>query len=144
MTLQAILDCAEDSFSRYNENRNVWMTIRGHCEGLLGAEDYWRYHELCDKDVFHYDVEENPLTNWKNLLDKFDPDDEDVGSSDYEGQAYLCDDIKKESKVMRERVLVYDQLNAFSLYLEDKADLSAAYHKFLVSIYSFLHDLLLS
>ena len=144
MTLQAILDCAEDSFSRYNENRNVWMTIRGHCEGLLGAEDYWRYHELCDKDVFDYDVEENPLTNWKNLLDKFDPDDEDVGSSDYEGQAYLCDGIKKESKVMRERVLVYDQLNAFSLYLEDKADLSAAYHKFLVSIYSFLHDLLLS
>ena len=45
---------------------------------------------------------------------------------------------------MRERVIAYDQLKAFSLYLEDKADLSAAYHKFLVSIYSFLHDILLS
>jgi hypothetical protein len=46
------------------------MTIRGHCEGLLGAEDYWRYRELCDKDVFNYDVEENRLTDWKILLDK--------------------------------------------------------------------------
>jgi len=93
------------------------MTIRSHCEGLLGAEDYWRYHELCDKDVFDYDAEENRLTDWKNLLDKFDLDDENVGSSDYKGQAYLCDDIKKESKVMRERMIVYDQLKAFSLYL---------------------------
>ncbi len=29
MTLQAILDCAEDSFSRYNENRNVWIFPKG-------------------------------------------------------------------------------------------------------------------
>ena len=144
MTLQAILDCTNKSFSRYDENHDVWMTIRGHCKGLLGAKDYWRYHELCNKDVFDYDVEENCLTDWKNLLDKFDPDDEDFGSSNYEGQAYLCYDIENELKVMRERVIVYDQLKAFSLYLMDKADLSAAYHKFLVSIYSFLHDILLS
>jgi len=84
MTLQAILDCAEDSFSSYDENRNVWMTIRGHCEGLLGAEDFWRYQELCDKDAFDYDCEGNRLTDWKYLLDKFDPNNEDVGSSDYE------------------------------------------------------------
>ena len=44
---------------------------------------------------------------------------------------------------MLERVIAYDQLKAFSLYLEDKADLSAAYHEFLVSIYSFLRDILL-
>ena len=74
----------------------------------------------------------------------FNPDDKDAGSSDYESQAYLRDDIENESKVMRERVIAYDQLKAFSLYLKDKADLSAAYHKFLVSIYSFLHDILLS
>jgi hypothetical protein len=137
VTLQVILDCAEDSFSRYDENRDVWMTIRGHCEGLLviGAEDFWRYQELCDKDTFDYDCEGNRLTDWKDLLDKFDPDEEDVGSSDY---------VENNSKVMRERVIAYDQLKAFSLYLKDKADLSAAYHKFLVSIYSFLHDILLS
>ena len=44
---------------------------------------------------------------------------------------------------MRERVIAYDQVKAFSLYLKDKADLSAAYHEYLVSIYSFLHDILL-
>ena len=120
------------------------MTIRGHCKGLLGTEDYCRYYELCDKDVFGYDVKENCLTEWKDFLDKFDPNYKDVGSSDYEGQAYLCDDIKNEVKVMHERVIAYDQLKAFSLYLEDKPAQSAAYHEFLVSIYSFLHDILLS
>ena len=88
----------------------MWRTIRGHCEGLLGAEDYWRYHELCEMDVFDYDVEENRLIEWKNPLDKFNPDNKDIGSSDYEGQAYLCDNIKNKTKVMRERVIAYDQL----------------------------------
>ncbi len=143
MTLQAILDCAEDSFGHYDENCNVWMTIRSHCEDLLGAEDFWRYQELCDKLVFDKDCEENRLTNWKNLLDKFDPDDKDIGSSDYEGQSDLRDDIENMSKDMSKKVIAYDQLKAFSLYLEDKADLSAAYHKFLVSIYSLLHYILL-
>ena len=144
MTLQAILDSADESFRRYDENRDVWMTIRGHCKSLLGEADYFRYHELCDKDVFNYNVEENHLIEWKDILVKFDPDDEDVRSSDYEGQAYLRDDIENESKVMRERVIAYDQLKAFSLYLEDKPAQSAANHEFLVSIYSFLHDILLS
>jgi len=111
---------------------------------ILGEAGYFRYHELCDKDVFNYNVEENHLIEWKDILVKFDPDDEDVGSSDYEGQAFLRDDIENESKVMRERVIAYDQLKAFSLYLEDKPAQSAANHEFLVSIYSFLHDILLS
>jgi len=66
------------------------MNVRGHCEGLLGAEDFWRYQELCDKDAFDYDCERNRLTDWKDLLDKIDhnddkidPNDKDVGSSDY-------------------------------------------------------------
>jgi len=112
------------------------MAIRGHCKGLLGEEDYFRYHELCDKEVFDYDVEENHLTEWKDILDKFDPDDKDAGSSNYKGQAYLCDDIKNESKVMSERVIAYEQLKAFSLFLEDKPAQSAAYHEFLVSVFS--------
>ena len=37
---------------------------------------------------------------------------------------------------MRERVIAYHQLKAFSLYLEDKPAESAAYRKFLVSIFS--------
>ena len=83
--MQAILDCANESFSRYDENRNVWMTIRGKCKGLLGEEDYCRYYELCDRDVFDYNVKENCLIEWKNLLDQFNPNDEYDNSSDYEG-----------------------------------------------------------
>ena len=80
----------------------------------------------------------------EKFLDKCDPDGKYVGSSDYEGQADLRNAIEKEVKVMCERVIAYDQLNAFSLYLKDKPAQSAAYHNFLVSIYSFLHDILLS
>ena len=98
MTLQAILDCADESFDRYDENRDLWMTIRDHCRGLLGDDDYGMYHELCDRDVFDYNVEENCLDEWKNFLDKFDPDYEDVGSSNYKGQAYLLDAIKKRRR----------------------------------------------
>ena len=58
-------------------------------------------------------------------------------SSNYESQANLHDAIEIEAKVMRERVIAYDQLKAFSLYLEDKPAQSAANHEFLVSIYSF-------
>ena len=91
------------------------MTIRGHCKGLLGTEDYCRYYELCDKDVFNHDVEDNHLSKWKNFLDKFDPDYKDIGSSDYEGQAYCRNDIENKAKVIRERVIAYDQLKAFTL-----------------------------
>jgi len=41
-------------------------------------------------------------------------------------------------------LIAYNQLKDFTLYLEDKPAQLAAYHEFLVSIYSFLHDTLLS
>ena len=113
----------------------MWLTIRSHCKDLLGTEDYWRYRELFDKDLFDKDGDENRLIEWEAILKKFDPNDKDVGSSNYEGQANLRDDFENNSKVMRQRVIAYHQLKAFSLYLKDKADLSVAYHKFLVSIY---------
>ena len=113
----------------------MWMTIRSHCKGLIGTEDYCRYYELSERDVFDYDVEDNRLTEWKIFLDKCDPDGKDVGSSDYEGQAYLRDDIENEAKVMRERVIACHQLEAYSLYLKDKPTESAAYRKFLVSVF---------
>ncbi len=133
MTLQAILNCAGDSFHHYDENCDVWMTIRSRCEDLLCAEDLRRYQELCDKYFFDYDCEENRLIDWQDLLNKFDPDDKDIGSSDYEGQSNLRDDIENKSKDMREKVIAYDQLKAFSLYLKDKPAELAAYRKFLVS-----------
>ena len=134
--LQAILDCADASFDRYDENRDVWMTIRDHCMGLLGDDDYGRYHELCDRDFdcFNYDDEENRLREWKNFLDKCDPYSEDIGSSNYDGRVNLCDDIKNKAEVMRKRVIAYDQLKAFTLFLEDKPAQTAAYREFLVSV----------
>jgi len=46
----------------------------------------------------------------------------------------FASNVENEAKVMRERVIVHDQLKAFTLHLEGKPDLSAAYHEFLVSI----------
>jgi hypothetical protein len=90
------------------------MTVRDHCKDLLGAEDLSRYRKLCDK----YNDGGNRQTDWSDLLEKFYPEDEDIGSNDYKGQANLCDDFDNKSKDMREKVIAYDQLKAFSLYLE--------------------------
>ncbi len=109
--------------------------VRDHCKDLLCAEDLSWYQELCDK---HND-DENRQTDWSDLLEKFYPEDEDIGSSDYEGQANLCDDFENKLKDMHEKVIAYDQLKAFSLYLEEKPAELAAYRKFLVSIYYSLH-----
>jgi len=106
------------------------MTIRSHCQVLLSAEDFWRYQELIDKEYFEYDCEENRLDEWRDLCAKFDPDDEDIGSSDHEGQMNLRDDFENN-------LIAYHQLKAFSLYLEDKPTEFAAYREFLVSIFYF-------
>ncbi len=102
---------------------------RAACEDLLGTEDFRRYQELSQTDGFDYNVKENHLIEWEAILKKFDPDDEDIGSSDQEGEIY------RDSKVMKEKVIAYHQLKAFSLFLEDKPALTAGYHEFLVSIY---------
>ena len=133
--LQAILKCAQASFDHYDENRNVWMMVRDHYKDLLGAEDLSRYQELCDK---HND-DKNRQAGWSDLLEKFYLEDKDIGSSDYEGQANLRDDFKNKSKDMHEKVIAYDHLKAFSLYLKNMPAELAAYRKFLVSIYCFVH-----
>ena len=129
MTLHAILDCAHAFFDHYEEDRDVWLMGRAACEDLLGTEDFRRYQELSQTDGFDYNVEGNHLIEWEAILKKFDPDDEDIGSSDQEGEIY------RDSKVMKEKVIAYHQLKAFSLFLEDKPALTAGYHEFLVSIY---------
>jgi hypothetical protein len=131
--LQGILDCANASIDHFDENREAWMDIRNTCECLLTAEDLYRYQALHDGSD-----DENRQSKWSELLQKFDPDDEDIRSSDNEGQANLRDDLEIDSKVMREKTIAYHQLKAFSLYLEDKLNLTAAYHKFLVSCVYFL------
>ena len=106
------------------------MHIRNTCECLLTAEDLYRYQDLHDGPD-----DENRQSEWRELLQRFDPDDEDIRSSDNEGQSDLRDEIETNSKVMRERVIAYHQLKAFSLFLEDRPALKAGYREFLVSIF---------
>jgi hypothetical protein len=132
--LQAVLDCAHASFDHYDENRHVWANIRSHCKDLLCTNDLSRYQELCDRDIFDEAGAENRRAEWENLVEKWDPNSEDINVNDYKQQAYLRDEIEDESKDMRDKVIAYDQLKAYSLYLEHKPVELAAYHKFLVSI----------
>ncbi len=134
MTLQAILDCAQASFDHYNENRYVWTNIGSHCEDLLCTNDLSRYQELCDRDIFDEAGAENRQAEWEDFVKKWDPDIEDTSLNDCKRQAYLRDKIEDDSKDMRNKVIAYDQLKAYSLYLKDKPAELAAYHKFLVSI----------
>ena len=106
------------------------MEIRNTCECLLTAEDLYRYQALHNgRD------DENRQSEWSELLKRFDPDDEEIRSSDNEGQANFRDEIETNSKVMREKTIAYHQLKAFSLYLEDRPALTAGYREFLVSIF---------
>ncbi len=139
MTLQAILDCAQALFDHYNENRYVWMNIKSHCEDLICTDDLSRYQELCDRDVFDEAGDENCWAEWEDLVKKCDPDIEEINLNDYKCQAYLRDEIKDKLKDMRNIVIAYDQLKAFSLYLKNKPAELAAYQKFLVSICHFVH-----
>ena len=132
--MQAVLDCAHASFDHYDENRHVWATIRSRCEDLICTDDLSRYQELCDRDVFDEAGAENRRAEWENLVEKWDPNFEDIDVNDYERQAYLRNEIEDELKDMRDKVIAYDQLKAYSLYLKDKPVELAAYHKFLVSI----------
>ncbi len=126
MTLQAILNCAQASFDHFELNCDVWSLVRTYCQDLLGSDELERYRELCDKND-----DENRQSEWENLLEKFDPDDEFIDASRYD----FVDDFEEKTELTRERLIAYHQLKAFSLYLEDKPTELAAYRRFLVSIF---------
>ncbi len=129
MTLQAILECAQASFEHNNENRDVWMTVRYHCKVLLGAEDLSQYQKLFDSITTTKIVRRTGRTFSRNFIPR----------TKTLSQATMSDDVENKSKDMREKVIAYDQLKAFSLYLKDKPAELAAYCKVLVSIYCFVH-----
>ena len=78
--------------------------------------------------------DENRQSEWADLLKNFDPDDKYV--SVYEGRYDINDDSEEKAELTRKRLIAYHQLEAYSLYLEDKPAELAAYRKFLVSIFS--------
>jgi len=130
--LQAILNCAQASFGHFVLNCDVGLLVRTYCQGLLGSEELERYQELYEND----DDDKNPQTEWADLLEKFDPDNEYIGSSVYKGRYDVDDDSKENAELTCKRLIAYHQLEAYSLYLEDKPAELAAYRKFLVSIFS--------
>ena len=138
MTLQAILDCAHAFLNHYEENLETWLMVRTACEDPLGTEAFRRYQSLSQTPGFNYNVEENCLSEWEAILDKFDPDDEEVWSSNHEGEIDRLDASKINSKVMKEKAIAHHQLKTFSSYIRGQpAQVVEAYHQFLVSIFSF-------
>jgi hypothetical protein len=134
VTLQAIIDCAHASFSHYNENQRVWSDIRNNCKGLLSADALMRYQELCELEVFNRDGDDNRRADWEDLIDKCNSDDEEINIDDYERQIALRNDFENRSDDVRDKLIAYDQLRAWALYVEHKPVEMAAYCKFLVSI----------
>ena len=115
----------------------MWLTVRTACEDLLGTGAFRRYQNLSQTDGFDYNVEENYLIDWEAILERFDPDDEDIGSSDHEGEIHRRDTFDNDLKVMKERVIAHHQLKAFSSFIRGQpAQVLEAYHQFLVSIFS--------
>ena len=129
--LQAILNCAQASFNHFELNCDVWLLVRTYCRGLLGSEELERHRELYENND-----DANRQSEWADLLEKFDRDDEYIGSSVYEGRCDVDDDSEEKAELTHKRLIAYHQLEAYSLYLEDKPAELAAYCKFLVSIFS--------
>ena len=129
--LQAILDCAYASFEHYDVNRDVWLTVRTACEDLLSVDDYWRYRELNNRDVFNKHGEETRLDEWETILKKLGPDDKEVRSSDYEGHEREGNSISSAKSLFP-----VPQGQACSI-----SGLSRVLGKY---IFLFLHDVLLS
>ena len=104
----------------------------------LGTDQYfhpveypYRYRKLYE----NHNDDENRQSEWADLLVKLNPNNEDIGASVYKGRYNFDDDSEENSEVMRNRLIAYHQLDAFPLYLVKPTE-SAAYHKFLVSIFS--------
>ena len=104
--------------------------MRDHCRGLLGSEELDRNQEIYDEK----NDDENRQSDWAELLEKFDPEDEFV--SVYESRYNIDDDYEKKGELTRKRLIAYHQLEAYSLYLKDKHAELAAYREFLVSVLS--------
>ena len=73
-----------------------------------------------------------------HLLKKFNPQDEDIDSSDHKGQYELCAEAEERAADAREKLITVHQLQAYSWYLKESnqpAELEA-YRSFLVSVLS--------
>jgi hypothetical protein len=114
---------------------HVWLDIREVCVGLLSADAFGKYQELCNLDVFDKHGDENRRSDWETLIQKCNLDDEEIDIDDYEWQIAARNDFEERSDDVRDNLIAYDQLRAWSLYVEHKPVEMAAYRIFLVSIF---------
>ncbi len=103
--------------------------------GLLSADAFGKFQELCDLDVFDTNGDDNCQSEWEDLIQKCDSDDEEIDLDDYERQIGLRNNFEERSDVVRDNLIAHDQLRVWSLYVEHKPVEKAAYRKFLVSIF---------
>ena len=101
---------------------------------LLSADAFGKFQELCDLYVFDTEGDEDCREDWGSLIDKCDSEDEEIDVNDYERQIGDQNDFEERSIDERARRIAFDQLKAWSIYVEDKPLAKAAYHNFLVSI----------
>ena len=103
--------------------------------GLLSADAFERYQELCELEVFNKHGDENRRIDWEALIEKCNSDNEEIDIDNYERQIALRNDFEDRSDDVRDKLIAYDQLRAWALYVEHKPVEMAAYRKFLVSIF---------
>ena len=132
--LQAIVDCGHASFRYYGENMRVWSEIREVCEDLLSTDSFGKFQELCDLDVFDTKGDENLREDWGSFITDCNSEDEEMDASDYEREIDNRNDFYESSIDERARCITFEQLTAWSMYVEDKPLAKAAYRDFLVSI----------
>ena len=101
---------------------------------LLSADAFGKFRELCDLDVFDTEGDDDCREDWGSLIDKCDSEDEEISVNDFERQIGIQNDFYESSIDERARRIAFDQLKAWSIYVEDKPLAKAAYHNFLVSI----------
>ena len=113
---------------------HVWSDVRKVCMDLLSTDAFGKFQELCDLYVFDTEGDENCREDWGSFIDKCDSEDEEIDVSDYERQIGDQNDFEERSIDEHARRIAFDQLKAWSIYVEDKPLAKAAYHNFLVSI----------
>ena len=112
----------------------VWSEIREVCEDLLSTDSFGKFQELCDLYVFDTKGDENLREDWGSFITDCNSEDEEMDASDYEREIDNRNDFYESSIDERARRIAFEQLKAWSMYVEDKPLPKAAYRDFLVSI----------
>ena len=101
---------------------------------LLSADAFGKFQELCDLYVFDTEGDEDCREDWGSFITDCNSEDEEMDASDYEREIDNRNDFYESSIDERARRIAFEQLTAWSMYVEDKPLAKAAYRDFLVSI----------